>query len=81
MGRWEGERAAVMCRQGCGRVGGSCGWWGEGGCCAVCEMRVDEGQQERGTVAGRPFAAKCVGGLMAVIDGSRRAQATQCVFV
>jgi hypothetical protein len=41
-----------MCRQGCGRVGGSCGWWGEGVLlCIVCEMRVDEGQQERGAVA------------------------------
>ncbi len=49
-----GERAAVMCRQGYGRVGGVVA----GGArvvvvpCVVCEMRVDEGQQERGAVAG-----------------------------
>jgi hypothetical protein len=42
-----GERAAVMCRQGCGRVGGAVA-----GGARVCEMRVDEGQQEWGAVAG-----------------------------
>ena len=42
-----------MCRQGCGRVGVVVA----GGArvvvvSCVCEMRVDEGQQERGAMAG-----------------------------
>ncbi len=68
------ERAAVMCRQGCG-------WWGEGwllcGVCVRCEWM--RGSRKGGGSGERQVVATCVGGLMAVTDGSRRAQATQCV--
>ncbi len=68
-GVWEGRRR--------------CGWWGEGGCCAVC-VRCEWMRGSRKGVRGsgeRQVVAKCVGGMMGVIDGSWWAQATQCVFV